>query len=86
MQHDQERRKVVMKNTALAVMVLAVLAGFCAGCGKQEKPEPKTAAPEKAEKWEPESVALPEGHSVDDGHDHSGHDHGAHEDHSGHNH
>jgi hypothetical protein len=86
MQHVQKRREEAMKKTALIAMVLAILAGFCAGCGKAEKPEkaePKAATSQEAENWEPETVALPEGHTADDGHDHSAHENC---DHSGHNH
>jgi len=75
-----------MKKAIRAGVALAALAAVCIGCGKKEPSAPE-AANEKpqAENWEPESVKLPEGHSADDGHDHSAHGHAGH-DHSGHNH
>jgi hypothetical protein len=86
LQHVQERRGT-MKKTVLIATVLAALAGLCVGCGETERSESKDATlqkrdatPQKAENWEPERVVLPEGHTVDDGHDHSG------DDHCGHNH
>ena len=67
-----------MKNTTLIAMGLVALAGCCAGCGKAEKPEPEAATTTEEENWEPETVTLPEGHTADDGHDHSGDAHGDH--------
>jgi nitrous oxide reductase accessory protein NosL len=67
-----------MKKASQLVLAVLVTGIVAAGCGKSEKPKPKPAKPAKAtktEKWEPESVSVPEGHSADDGHDHSGHDH-----------
>ena len=89
-----------MDNTTRIVMVLAALTAFSIGCSKADKPKPAPAEAAQAENWEPDSVALPEGHTADDGHDHSvhdhdGHDHSAHaksggdkdgQDHSGHDH
>ena len=74
-----------MKKVTQITFAMVLLAGLCIGCSKSEKPETKPAQAAKTEKWEPETVALPEEHSPDDGHDHSGHDHSGH-DHSGHDH
>lgn len=65
-----------MKKAIRVGVALAVLAAVCMGCGKQEAPVPETAKEKpRTENWEPESVDMPEGHSADDGHDHSGHNH-----------
>lgn len=74
-----------MKRIIQVMIAATVLAGLCVGCGKSKEPEPKPLEQAKKENWEPETVALPEGHSKDDGHDHSSHGNDGH-DHSGHNH
>ncbi len=68
-----------MKNTVRTIAVLAVLVGLGSGCGKSEKSDTTPVPSAEAQNWEPESVDLPEGHSMDDGHDHSGHDHSGHD-------
>lgn len=63
-----------MKQIFTVVLGLLIVVGLGAGCGKSDKP----AAPSPVagtEKWEPESVAPPATHDVDDGEDHSGHNH-----------
>lgn len=65
-----------MKKVIRMGVASVALAGMCMGCGKAESPAPDSAKENAhAEHWEPESVDLPEGHSMDDGHDHSGHNH-----------
>lgn len=63
-----------MKQIFTVVLGLLIVVGLGAGCGKSEKPEACCPA-DHTEKWEPENVAVPEKHDVDDGTDHSGHDH-----------
>jgi hypothetical protein len=72
-----------MKKTTRVTLAMVVLAGLCMGCGKSEEQATAPAQATTTETWEPETVALPEGHSADDGHDHGGHNH---QDHAGHNH
>ena len=68
-----------MKKAIRVGVALAALAAVCMGCGKKEPAAPQTPKEKsQAENWEPESVDLPEGHSVDDGHGHCGHGHAGH--------
>jgi hypothetical protein len=70
-----------MKDVIQILVTLIMVAGFLTGCGKTEKAETAGQSDEaaRAENWEPETASeLPEGHTADDGHDHSdheGHDH-----------
>ncbi len=64
-----------MKKPLHTLTLLALLSALFVGCGKSTPPpaDPTEAEPQAAN-WEPESVdndALPEGHTADDGHDHS---------------
>ncbi len=64
-----------MKKTAILMMMLAALAGFCIGCNKTEEAKAEVPTAPKAENWEPETVEAPKEHAPHGGHDHSGHDH-----------
>lgn len=67
-----------MQKSVRMFAVLGMIAGLCVGCGNADKPEPEETEQPKASStnnWEPETAEMPEGHSADDGHDHSGHNH-----------
>ncbi|MDP6524207.1 MAG: hypothetical protein QGH15_08285 [Kiritimatiellia bacterium] len=67
-----------MKDAFLMLATLIIVAGLCVGCGKADRSEKEAAGiakPNETENWEPEAAELPEGHTADDGHDHSDHDH-----------
>ncbi|MBT3295460.1 MAG: hypothetical protein HN919_01840 [Verrucomicrobia bacterium] len=68
-----------MKQIFTLIMGIMIVVGLGTGCGKADKSAETSPEAEK-EQWEPESIPVPEGHSADDGHDHSGHDHSAHAD------
>ena len=64
--------------STMMASLLAMIAAIGAGCSKEEAAEPAAAGTNvaaKTENWEPETAEqLPEGHSADDGHDHSSHE------------
>jgi len=67
-----------MKKTITMFAAFVMIAGLCAGCGKEDKSEPEAVAQPKASNakaWEPETAKQPKAHNAHDGGDHSGHNH-----------
>jgi hypothetical protein len=70
----------MMKRAMLVLSALAMLAGLCVGCGKEDAPKPEAGNQPKQgsdAQWEPERVEPSKAKNADDGHDHSqcGHKH-----------